>query len=136
MKKDAYEDLVKEISKKLSEKILQEEGDLTGRIKTIDADIAVIVREVGLRTSKLVIEKTRDEKVAKKSPRIEPQQKQCDRLPCHIREHGTELPLPVDERREIETAVGRHGHQASWSDRNGQSCSDGLRNRAFFCPSQ
>jgi len=69
MKKDAYEDLVKEISKKLSEKILQEEGDLTGRIKTIDADIAMIVREVGLRTSKLVIEQTRDEKVAKKKPK-------------------------------------------------------------------
>lgn len=69
MKKAAYEDLVIEISKKLSEKILQEEGDLTGRIKTIDADIAVVVREVGLRTSKLVIEKTRDEKVAKKKPK-------------------------------------------------------------------
>ena len=69
MKKDAYEDFVKEISKKLSEKILQEEGDLTRRIKTIDADIAEIVREVGLRTSKLVIEKTRDEKVAKKKPK-------------------------------------------------------------------
>lgn len=40
MKKDAYEDFVKEISKNLSEKILQEEGDLTGRMKTIDADIA------------------------------------------------------------------------------------------------
>ena len=69
MKKDVYEDLVKEISKKLSEKILQEEGDLTRRIKTIDADIAEIVREVGLRTSKLVIEKTRDETVAKKKPK-------------------------------------------------------------------
>jgi hypothetical protein len=69
MKKDAYEDLVKEISKKLSEKILQEEGDLTRRIKTIDADIAEIVREVGLRTSKLVIERTCDEKVAKKKPK-------------------------------------------------------------------
>jgi hypothetical protein len=69
MKKDGYEDLVKEISKKLSEKILQEERDLTGRIKTIDADIAAIVREVGLRTSKLVIEKTCEEKVTKKKPR-------------------------------------------------------------------
>jgi hypothetical protein len=69
MKKDAYEDLVKEISRKLSEKILQEEGDLTGRIKTIDADIAMIVREVGLRTSKLDIEKTCGEKVAKKKPK-------------------------------------------------------------------
>ena len=69
MKKDTYEDLVNEISKKLSEKVLQEEGDLTGRIKTIDSDIALIVREVGLRTSKLVIEKTRDEIVAKKKPK-------------------------------------------------------------------
>ena len=67
MKKDAYEDLITEISKKLSEKILQEEGDLTGRVKTIDADIAIVVREVGLRTSKLILEKTRDEKVTKKN---------------------------------------------------------------------
>jgi hypothetical protein len=69
MKKDAYEDLITEISKKLSEKILQEEGDLSGRVKTIDADIAIVVREVGLRTSKLILEKTRDEKVAKKKPK-------------------------------------------------------------------
>ena len=103
MKKDAYEDLITEISKKLSEKILQEEGDLTGRVKTIDADIAIVVREVGLRTSKLILEKTRDEKVTKKTPRIETQQKQCDRLQRHIWDHGTELPLPVEERRKIET---------------------------------
>ena len=69
MKKDAYEDLITEISKKLSEKILQEKGDLTGRVKTIDADIAIVVREVGLRTSKLILEKTRDEKVTKKKPK-------------------------------------------------------------------
>ena len=69
MKNDAYEDLITEISKKLSEKILQEEGDLTGRVKTIDADIAIVVREVGLRTSKLILEKTRDEKVTKKKPK-------------------------------------------------------------------
>jgi hypothetical protein len=69
MKKDDYEDLVTEISKKLSEKILQQEGDLTGRVKTIDADIAMIVREVGLRTSKMVLQKTCDDKVAKKKPK-------------------------------------------------------------------
>jgi len=69
MKKDAYEDLVTEISKKLSEKILQEEGDLTGRVKTIDADIAMLVREVGLRTSKIVLQTTCDDKVAKKKPK-------------------------------------------------------------------
>ncbi len=56
MKKDAYEDLIGEISKQLAEKILLEEGDLTGRVKTIDGDIAVLVRDVGLRTSKLVLQ--------------------------------------------------------------------------------
>jgi hypothetical protein len=66
MKKDAYEDLIGEISKQLAEKILSEEGDLADRVKTIDGDIAVLVRDVGLRTSKLVLQKTCDEKVAKK----------------------------------------------------------------------
>ena len=69
MKKDAYEDLVTEFSEKLAKKILLEEGDLTTRVKTIDGDIAVLVRDVGLRTSKLVLQKTCDEKVAKKKPR-------------------------------------------------------------------
>ena len=57
MKKDAYEDLIDEISKRLAEKILFEEGDLADRVKTIDGDIAVLVRDVGLRTSKLVLQK-------------------------------------------------------------------------------
>jgi len=69
MKKEAYEDLVAEISNQLAEKILMEEGDLTRRVKTIDADIAVVLREVGLRTSKLVLQKTCDEKVVKKKPK-------------------------------------------------------------------
>jgi len=69
MKKDAYEDLVAEISNQLAEKILMEEGDLTRRVKTIDGDIAVVLREVGLRTSKLVLQKTCDEKVVKKKPK-------------------------------------------------------------------
>jgi len=70
MKKDAYEDLVAKISKELAEKILLEEGDLTARARTIDGDIADVVRDVGLRTSKLVLQKTCDEKVAKKKPKV------------------------------------------------------------------
>jgi hypothetical protein len=69
MKKDAYADLVVEISKQLAEKILLEEGDLSARVKTIDGDIAVVVRDIGLQTSKLVLQKTCDEKVAKKKPK-------------------------------------------------------------------
>ena len=70
MKKDAYADLVAEISKQLAEKILLEEGDLSARVKTIDGDIAVVVRDIGLQTSKLVLQKTCDEKVAKKKPKV------------------------------------------------------------------
>jgi hypothetical protein len=69
MKKDAYEDLVAEISKKLAEKILEEEGDLSARATTIDGDIQEVVREIGLRTSKQVLQKTCDDKVAKKKPK-------------------------------------------------------------------
>ena len=69
MKKDAYEELIAEISNQLAEKILMEEGDLTRRVKTIDGEIAVLLRDVGLRTSKLVLQKTCDEKVVKKKPK-------------------------------------------------------------------
>ena len=70
MKKEAYEGLVAEMSKQLAEKILLEEGDLTARAKTIDADIAMIVREVGLRTSQMVLQKTCDEIAGKKKPKV------------------------------------------------------------------
>jgi hypothetical protein len=70
MKKDAYEDLVAEMSKQLAEKILMEEGDLTSRVKTIDEDIAVLVRDVGLRTTQQVLQKTCDKKVEKKKPTV------------------------------------------------------------------
>lgn len=45
MKKEAYEGLVAEMSKQLAEKILLEEGDLTARAQTIDADIALLVEK-------------------------------------------------------------------------------------------
>ena len=70
MKKDAYEDLVAEMSKQLAEKILMEEGDLTSRVKTIDEDSAVLVRDVGLRTTQQVLQKTCDKKVEKKKPTV------------------------------------------------------------------
>jgi hypothetical protein len=69
MNKNAYEDLVAEISTQLAGKILLEEGDLTTRAKTIDGDIAVLVRDIGLRTSKLVLQKTCDKEVVKKKPK-------------------------------------------------------------------
>lgn len=69
MKKEAYEGLVAEMSKQLAEKILLEEGDLTARATTIDADIAMLVRDVGLRTSQIVLQTTCDEIAGKKKPK-------------------------------------------------------------------
>jgi hypothetical protein len=69
MKKEAYEALVEEMSKQLAEKILSEEGDISKRARTIDADIAVIVGEIGLEATKQVLEKTCEEKMAKKKPK-------------------------------------------------------------------
>lgn len=46
-KKDAYENVIGEISRQLEEKILSGGGDLTDRVKSIDRDVAVIVRDVG-----------------------------------------------------------------------------------------
>jgi hypothetical protein len=69
MKKDAYRALVEEMSKQLAEKILLEEGDVSKRAKTIDGDIAVIVGDIGLEATKEVLQKTCDEKVAKKKPK-------------------------------------------------------------------
>ena len=51
----------------MAEKILMEEGDLTARVKTIDGEIAVLLRDVGLRTSKQVLQKTCDEIARKKN---------------------------------------------------------------------
>jgi hypothetical protein len=70
MKKESYKALVEEMSKQLSDKVLLEEGDVSKRAKTIDGDIAVIVGEVGLQATKQVLQKTCDEKVAKKKPKV------------------------------------------------------------------
>lgn len=80
IKKDSYKALVEEMSKQLADKILLEEGDVSKRAKTIDGDIAVIVGDIGLQATKQVLQKTCDEKVAKKSPRVGSKQKHRDYL--------------------------------------------------------
>ena len=60
MNKKQYESIIKAVSDELSEKIICEEQDLAKRAPLIDQDIAEIVREIGLETTKKVFEKTRD----------------------------------------------------------------------------
>ncbi len=66
MEKDCYQEIIDEVSKKLADKITSEEKDLAQRATLIDRDIADIVQDIGLKTCKQVLEKTRDPIVGKK----------------------------------------------------------------------
>jgi hypothetical protein len=69
MEKKCYQEIIDEVSKKLAQKIISEEKDLAHRATLIDKDIADIVQEIGLKTTKKVIENTRDKIVEKKTPK-------------------------------------------------------------------
>ncbi len=66
MEKDCYQEIIDEVSKKLADKITSKEKNLASRATLIDMDIADIVQEIGLKTCKQVLEKTRDPIVGKK----------------------------------------------------------------------
>jgi hypothetical protein len=66
MEKDCYQEIIDEVSKKLADKITSKEKDLAQRATLIDRDIADIVQDIGLKTCKQVLEKTRDQIVGKK----------------------------------------------------------------------
>jgi hypothetical protein len=66
VEKDCYQEIIDEVSKKLADKITSEEQDLAQRATLIDRDIADIVQDIGLKTCKQVLEKTRDPIVGKK----------------------------------------------------------------------
>ena len=68
MDKQQYEQIIEAVSEQLSEKITSEEQDLAKRAPLIDQDIAEIVREIGLQTTKKVFERIRDKLVSKKTP--------------------------------------------------------------------
>ena len=57
------------ISDMLSEKIFETEKQLASRALTVDLDISDILRDVGRKTTKKVLEKNRDKIVEKKSPK-------------------------------------------------------------------
>jgi len=78
--KKQYESIIKAVSEELSEKIICEEQDLAKRAPLIDQDIAEIVREIGLETTKKVFEKTRDKLVLKKTPRADDSEESDDQL--------------------------------------------------------
>lgn len=66
MEKTCYQEIIDELSKKLTGKFTSEEKDLARRATSIDGDIAEIVKEVGQKTCRLVLEEIRDQLVVKK----------------------------------------------------------------------
>lgn len=66
MEKTCYKKIIEEVSNKLAQEFTSKENDLEKRATLIDRDIADIVQEIGLKTCKQVLEKTRDEIVEKK----------------------------------------------------------------------
>jgi len=69
MEKNCYQEIIDEVSKKLAQKIISDEKNLARRATLIDKDIAGIVQEIGLQTTKKVMEDTRDKIVEKKTPK-------------------------------------------------------------------
>jgi hypothetical protein len=69
MEKNCYQEIIDEVSKKLAQKIISDEKILARRATLIDKDIAGIVQEIGLQTTKKVMEDTRDKIVEKKTPK-------------------------------------------------------------------
>jgi hypothetical protein len=69
VEKDCYREIIEEVSKKLSKKIISEEKDLVQRATLIDQDIAGIVQDIGLKTTEQVLKNTRDEVIKKKRRR-------------------------------------------------------------------
>lgn len=69
MEKNIYQEIISEVSEKLSEKIIGVEKNLAARATLIDQDINNIVQEIGLQTTKNVLENTRDEIVLNKKAR-------------------------------------------------------------------
>ena len=66
MNKNVYQEIIDEVSRKISDKIIAEERNLAQRAIFIDKDISEIVQEIGMKTTKSVLENTRDEIVLKK----------------------------------------------------------------------
>lgn len=67
---DNYQDLINEISKKLSDEILSTENELEKRATTIDGDIQKIIQEIGLKTCDHVLTETKNKIVEKKSKKV------------------------------------------------------------------
>lgn len=60
-----YQEIITKVSKHVAKVFLQHEDNLAVRATLLDADIAELTRQIGVETTKIVIEQVRDELVKK-----------------------------------------------------------------------
>ena len=61
----AYQELINNVSQQIAQTFLTHESNVTQRALLVDADIAEITRQIGLKTTQIVLEHSRDELVKK-----------------------------------------------------------------------
>ena len=61
----AYQELIDNVSQQIAQAFLTYETNVTQRALLVDADIAEITRQIGLKTTQIVLEQSRDELVKK-----------------------------------------------------------------------
>jgi len=62
---EAYQELINNVSQHIAQTFLTHETNITQRALLVDADIAEITRQIGLKTTQIVLEHSRDELVKK-----------------------------------------------------------------------
>ena len=62
-----YKELISKISNEIALEFLKKEENLSSRALLLDADIARIVMQIGLETTEIVLEETRDSLCKKKT---------------------------------------------------------------------
>lgn len=60
-----YQELIDKVSQHIAQTFLTHETNVTQRALLVDADIAEITRQIGLKTTQIVLEHSRDELVKK-----------------------------------------------------------------------
>lgn len=60
-----YQEMITNVSKQVAKTFLQHEDNLAARATLLDADIAELTRQIGLESTKIVVEQVRDELVKK-----------------------------------------------------------------------
>jgi hypothetical protein len=65
--KQEYRELVLRVSNEIAREFIKNEKNLTSRALLLDADIAELTRQIGLKTTEIVLEESRDRLVKKNS---------------------------------------------------------------------